>query len=220
MGDLLAHVLPLALGAAISPTILILNLMLLSDATYGRVRSAVFTLGAGLVLAGFSVFAYVVIKPVSSAQAQPDAFFGWLDLVAGVALIGLGVRALVSPPKPPKERPAGAEASAHVGEVVRRRRRRHALPLLDAGALPAGGEGRPRCRASTPWRSRRRRGVVDHHHGAGVGPAARRRRVRRPGRRAAAPAARRHHGAPEDRRRRRVVPSAPTSASRGIRAVA
>lgn len=116
MGDLLAHVLPLALGAAISPTILILSLMLLSDATYGRVRSAVFTLGAGLVLAGFSVFAYVVIKPVSSAQAQPDAFFGWLDLVAGVALIGLGVRALVTPPKPPKERPAGAEASAHAGE--------------------------------------------------------------------------------------------------------
>ncbi len=116
MGDLLAHVLPLALGAAISPTILILNLMLLSDATYGRVRSAVFTLGAGIVLAGFSVFAYVVIKPVSTAQAQPNAFFGWLDLVAGLALLGLGVRALVTPPKPPKDPSAKAQAAAHAGE--------------------------------------------------------------------------------------------------------
>ena len=64
MGPLLAAVLPLALGAAISPTLLALQLLVLSGTTHRLARAWALVAGSALVLAAFSLLCVTALSRV------------------------------------------------------------------------------------------------------------------------------------------------------------
>lgn len=106
MGHLLAIVVPLACGAAVSPTILALQLLTLSRRTAPLARSWAVAAGCALVLVGLSVVALLVAQG-SGGSDSPDEAGGIVKLVAAALLVAVGVRQLrkapADVPKPERE---------------------------------------------------------------------------------------------------------------------
>ena len=108
MTSVLATVLPLSLGAAISPTVLTVQVLLLSSGRDPRARAGWFVVGSGAVLAGaIAVFA-TLARGVSLRADNPATVEVVVKLVAAAALLALGVRALVHTPQ--KHRPAVSQS--------------------------------------------------------------------------------------------------------------
>ncbi len=108
MGSLLAIVLPLACGAAVSPTVLALQLLTLSRRTAPVARAWAVAAGCALVLAGLSVAA-LLLAHGSGGSDSPSEAGGIVKLVAALLLLGLGVRQLRTPPRTdPRPEHAGA----------------------------------------------------------------------------------------------------------------
>lgn len=104
MGGLLARVLPLALGAAVSPTVLAVNLLVLGSPTKPRSRGAFFALGGFSVIGVLTVVALVGLLPTTaSSNTGANTTGAVIDLVCAALLTLLGVRALL---KRPSEAPA------------------------------------------------------------------------------------------------------------------
>jgi hypothetical protein len=104
VGELLGIVVPLAAGAAISPTTLALQLFVLSRKTAPLARAWAIAAGYAFVLLVEMViaFAFAASGPGGDETARPEA---WLKLGCAVGLAFLGVVALRRPPKPRKARP-------------------------------------------------------------------------------------------------------------------
>ncbi len=99
MGSLLVAVLPLALGAAVSPTLLALQLLVLSGSTHGLARAWALALGAALVLGAFSVLCVTALQRVRPHHAGHRSATDAAVLLASGALLGLvAVRSLVRRP--------------------------------------------------------------------------------------------------------------------------
>lgn len=101
MGHLLGIVLPLALGAAVSPTVLAAQLVELSRKTLAIKRAWAVAAGCAAVLAGFSVVALLVARS-TGGSGSPSEAGAIVKLTAAVLLVVLGVRNLRRPPRPPK----------------------------------------------------------------------------------------------------------------------
>jgi hypothetical protein len=101
MGSLLALVLPLALGAAVSPTLLAVQLVTLSRRTAPLARSWAVAVGSALVLAAFSLGALLLAHGTSGSHARSQTG-AIVKLVAAVVLLGLGTRTLLRGPRPAK----------------------------------------------------------------------------------------------------------------------
>lgn len=121
MSTLLASVLPLAIGAAISPTILAAQLLMLSSKTDPIKRSAVALLGSGLVLIAYTAIP-LVIGATSSGTSHPSTVDGIVKLVFAVILLALGVKAATrSGAEPKKKKPTqgpGLVRSFEFGAVM------------------------------------------------------------------------------------------------------
>jgi hypothetical protein len=104
VGEHFGIVVPLALGAAISPTTLALQLFVLSRKTAPLSRAWAIAAGYTVVLLVMMVIAFVFAANTGSgSESKPEA---WLKLACAVGLAGLGVLALR---RPPKQRKAEAE---------------------------------------------------------------------------------------------------------------
>src|ERR1700730_152382 len=107
MGALLASVLPLAIGAAISPTLLALQLLVLTGANKPRARAWALTIGAGLVLAAFSVLGLTVLNHLHPAKhvlrSLRDAV---IMFAAGGLMAVLAARSLLRRPTPAEQQKA------------------------------------------------------------------------------------------------------------------
>ena len=101
MGRLLAIVLPLALGAAVSPTILGVQLVTLSRRLQPLQRAWAVAAGAAVMLAGYAAFALLLARSTGGPHSPSEAG-AIVKLVAAVLLVVLGVRALREPPEPAK----------------------------------------------------------------------------------------------------------------------
>lgn len=101
MPQLLGVVLPLALGAAISPTLLAAQLLMLSRKTSPLGRAWAFAVGCAVVLAAVAVIVLLVAAPTNKSGNRSEAQ-AIVKLVAAALLIILGVRSLLKPPQPPK----------------------------------------------------------------------------------------------------------------------
>jgi threonine/homoserine/homoserine lactone efflux protein len=115
MGRLLAIVLPLALGAAVTPTIIAVQLLQLTAKTRPVARAWALAGGAAVVLVGVSVLALLVAAG-SGGSDSPSRAGGIVKLVAALLLVGLGVRALRhrgDPPKPEHE----SDGRPHLGRA-------------------------------------------------------------------------------------------------------
>jgi threonine/homoserine/homoserine lactone efflux protein len=110
LGELLANVLPLAAGAAISPTLLGLQLLTLSSPVQPLRRSWAVAAGAGAVLLGYSLFASLAAVGTNENASSPSEVGAILKLAIAVALLGLGLRNLRRPQRPKKPPPDGGEA--------------------------------------------------------------------------------------------------------------
>lgn len=94
MSHLLSNVLPVALGSAVSPTMLALALLVLSGGSHPRARCTAYAAGAALVLIvvgllALFVFDRTVAPDSGGSHSSPSAL---VDLAIGLVLIALGLR--------------------------------------------------------------------------------------------------------------------------------
>ena len=107
MGELLGIVVPLAAGAAISPTTLALQLFVLSRRTAPLARAWAIAAGYAAVLLVEMVLAFAFAASTGSgAPSKPEA---WVKLGFAFGLAFLGVIALRRPPKQRKPKPETGE---------------------------------------------------------------------------------------------------------------
>jgi hypothetical protein len=106
MGSLLGLVLPLALGAAVSPTLLAVQLVTLSRRTAPLARAWTVAAGAAFVLAGFGVAALLLARSAGGAhgRSMTDAV---VRLMAALVLLVLGARTVLRGPRPAKPERVG-----------------------------------------------------------------------------------------------------------------
>jgi uncharacterized membrane protein YfcA len=96
MSTLLAEIVPLALGAAISPVILLLQLTTLTGPR-PIARGSALTAGAAATLIVLSTIGVLVGDTGFSTR---DTLQAVINIGFGVLLIAVGLRALLRPPKP------------------------------------------------------------------------------------------------------------------------
>jgi hypothetical protein len=101
MSSLLREVIPLALGAAISPVIFLLQLNTLTGAR-PIARGAALTAGAAIVLIIVSTIGVLVGDTGFSTN---DTLKAAINIGFAILLVAVGLRALVWPPKPKGPRP-------------------------------------------------------------------------------------------------------------------
>ncbi|MGZ5308801.1 MAG: GAP family protein [Solirubrobacterales bacterium] len=122
MGNLLPGVLPLALGAAISPLLLTATLLVLSGKDRPLARGFAVALGAALPLVALGIFGLVAF----SSTGQPGGggsdseASAWLDLGLGLLLLALAALEL-------RRRPAGKQSATAETPAPRSRVWRSAL---------------------------------------------------------------------------------------------
>jgi hypothetical protein len=99
MAALLASVLPLAVGAAISPTLLALQLMVLTGTTRPRARAWAVAAGSALVLAVFSLLGLTVLNHLHPAAHGHRSVRGAVIMfIAAGLLVVMAVRSLLHRP--------------------------------------------------------------------------------------------------------------------------
>jgi hypothetical protein len=91
-------VIPLALGAAVSP-VLLFGAVAAMTGERPLARGAAFALGAALPLVGLTAVALILGRALSLPEAS-NAVKGAIDIGFGVLLVALGVRALLRAPQP------------------------------------------------------------------------------------------------------------------------
>ena len=89
MGSLLVAVLPLALGAAVSPTLLTLQLLVLTGTTHRLARAWALTLGSALVLGVFSFLCVTALQHLRPPHAAHKSLSDAVVLLASGALLAL-----------------------------------------------------------------------------------------------------------------------------------
>ncbi len=104
MAALLASVLPLAVGAAISPTLLALQLLVLTGETRPVARAWALCAGAALVLAAFSVLGLTVLNHLHPGRHGHTSLRDAVILFAAAGLMALlAVRSLHKRPTPAEQ---------------------------------------------------------------------------------------------------------------------
>jgi hypothetical protein len=93
MGELLSKVVPLSIGAAFSPTVLALELLILSGKR-SKARSTAFLAGVLLVFAGLTALGLVVSHTTSASPAQ-ETITKTVDVLAGALLLLLALATLL-----------------------------------------------------------------------------------------------------------------------------
>jgi hypothetical protein len=91
MAALLVSVLPLAIGAAISPTLLALQLLVLTGSTKPVPRAWAVAAGSALVLGAFSLLSLTVLSHLHPAEHDHHSLRG-----AAIMFIGAGLMALLA----------------------------------------------------------------------------------------------------------------------------
>ena len=101
MSSLFLSVLPLALGAAVSPTLLTLELLILAGRNHPLSRAWAFAIGASAVLIGYAVVGLAFLQRLPDAgSGSPSLASAIIKIAAGLALALLGVRQLLHHPAP------------------------------------------------------------------------------------------------------------------------
>jgi len=121
MGNLLTRTTPLAFGAALSPTMLVVVFLMLAGPVHPRRRAAGFGLGAGLVLVLVGAAVLVFMR---RSVVHDRHLYDWADIALALAAAVVAVRQLVVPPTPHRAAPdtgagrAGVERSFVLGAAM------------------------------------------------------------------------------------------------------
>jgi cytochrome c biogenesis protein CcdA len=147
MSSLLGDVVPLALGAAISPILFLLQLNALTG-TRPIARGSALTAGAAIVLI---VGSTVGVLLGGTGFSERETLQAVINIAFGVLLLAVGLRALLRPPKPkptePDARPKGVRSAFLAGaggmatNVTTFALYIPALALIAGSNLPLGQRG-------------------------------------------------------------------------------
>jgi len=120
VGSLITEILPLAAGAAISPTILTLSVLILSG-PHGKARQTVFTIVNVALMAAFAIFGANYLSHIAGKHHSGKVHTASLmvDITLGVVLILLAVREHFTPAKD-TERDQADDASKSKGLAIPR----------------------------------------------------------------------------------------------------
>ena len=119
MGDLLGTVLPLALGAAVSPTLAALVIAVLARGEDAVRRGVALTIGAAVPLVVIATVVLATMHAAGAAAPGPKhrTLDGVVDLVFGVLLAAVAYRAL-QPTATAQEQQAARAERAPAGPVA------------------------------------------------------------------------------------------------------
>jgi threonine/homoserine/homoserine lactone efflux protein len=147
MSDLLAQIVPLALASAISPVIFLLQLNTLTGPR-PLSRGAALTAGAAVVLIIVSTLGVAL---GGTGFSERETLQAVINIIFGVLLMAVGLRALLRPPKPkppdPDPEPASPRRSFLAGAVAMATNvttialYTPALALIAGSGLPLGQRG-------------------------------------------------------------------------------
>lgn len=98
MESLLSRIVPIALGAAISPVVLIVNILLLSGKTRPIARASAYAIGCAIIIVGFGIAGVTIIAGVATA---PRTVAGVIHLTVATASLAFAARAAIRGPHPP-----------------------------------------------------------------------------------------------------------------------
>ncbi|MFM7550146.1 MAG: GAP family protein [Cyanobacteriota bacterium] len=101
-GHLLARLLPLALGAAVSPMLLVFQLLTLSSPRRGLSRSLAFLAGCTLVVLLWLGCAGWIASLLPRPGPGPDPIAAAFDALFALLLLSAGGWLLLQPPRPPQ----------------------------------------------------------------------------------------------------------------------
>lgn len=120
MNGLLAHVLPLAVGAAISPTLLVVQVLILSGKHKPVSRAVGVAVGAGVVLLGLSLAFATLLTGFGQTPSgeKPSLVSEIIRVVAALLLLFLGIRSVANRKRPPNTARAQRFAEAKWREFV------------------------------------------------------------------------------------------------------
>jgi len=88
------QVLPLAIGATISPTGLLFVMMILSGKDNPKRKALSFILGATLFLAILGIIIFFTAKPVIQATNRPDLTSSIIDIVLGLLIVLIVIKSV------------------------------------------------------------------------------------------------------------------------------
>lgn len=126
MSDLLTKILPLAVAGAISPTVLAVGLVVLSEKRYPKLRGLAFLAGTTSVVVAISllvVFVFGAAVPDSQKGSNSD-LSGYIDLAFAALLLGLAAFTFARRKRPRRKRKTSS------GEPGRRLGRFYAVGLV------------------------------------------------------------------------------------------
>ena len=109
--ELLTQVLPFAIGAAVSPTVLAIELLILTGAKRPKARTWAYLAGFALTLAILLLAFTFVLRTLSTSSQGPSPWARALDIVIALVLIALAIRQL---------HPAKSAGEKHQSKVQQR----------------------------------------------------------------------------------------------------
>lgn len=121
LSTLLFDILPLAFGAAVSPTVLIGIILVLSISKNPRSNGIAFYVGSiVLLLIVVALGVFVSKGAVMATGGQPSATSAYFDIFLGILLLLFGIRKIRAGDKgPDKNRFAGDESKSGLGEFIK-----------------------------------------------------------------------------------------------------
>ena len=146
MNDLLTHLLPLAIGAAVSPLLLVIQILVLSGKNKPISRAVGVAVGAGVMLLGLSLAFLTLLSGFGQTPAgvKPDDVTEGLRIATSILLVVLGFRNLAQRGRPPNTARAEKLADAKWRAFVA------------VGLITQSCSSSPCCRYYSPWLSRSR----------------------------------------------------------------
>jgi cytochrome c biogenesis protein CcdA len=113
VGDLLSKALPLAMGAAVSPTVLAVVLLILSAPKRPVARGVAYTAGVLVILSGLTVLGLVVMRHGVGVGSGRNPVTRAIDGTMGVLLLVLALHTVLKALTVDRESPAGPAPAAN-----------------------------------------------------------------------------------------------------------
>ena len=113
MGDLLSKVIPLAIGAAFSPTVLAVELLILASPKRAVARAVAFVSGVMLILVGLTVVGLMVTNHGTGAGSSANPVTRAIDGTLGFLLLVLALHSVARAFTTDRVRPRSADDEDH-----------------------------------------------------------------------------------------------------------
>jgi FtsH-binding integral membrane protein len=101
---LLIQILPLAFGAAVSPTALMGIIILLSVSKKPKLQSFGYYIGSLILIIIVILIGILLGTGISMGYNKPHLLLNWIDVVLGILLLLLGTRRIIQTQKSPTNR--------------------------------------------------------------------------------------------------------------------